>query len=224
MDMLEEAIKSEPGITLDYIRSRRFTMDHCGLYPRPDQIPRMKKLGIMLSCGGNVISRGYPLLKTYGMKYAKWVAPIKSLVDGGVKVAFESEVRVEAGLFGGFVPFMTRKTREGEPVAPEEAVDRVTVMKMATSWAAEFVLRENVLGSLEPGKWADFLVLNKDYFTVPVEEISRIYPLMTVVGGRIVFLREDLARELAAQPVGVQLKYVFEGAPRGRPREEQSME
>ncbi|MCH7978629.1 MAG: amidohydrolase family protein, partial [Acidobacteria bacterium] len=41
------------------------------------------------------------------------------------------------------------------------------MMKMMTSWPARFVLKEDVLGPLEPGKFADILVLNKDYFTVP---------------------------------------------------------
>ena len=95
-------------------------------------------------------------------------------------------------------------------VAAEEAVDRVTVMKMATSWAAEFVMREDVLGRLQPGKLADFVVLSKDYFTIPTEDIATIIPLMTVLGGEIVFLRNELAAELKMEPRGDQLNYRFE--------------
>jgi hypothetical protein len=57
---------------------------------------------------------------------------------------------------------------------------------MSTNWAAEYVLRADKLGSLERGKLADLLVLDRDYFTVPEREIRKIKPLLTVVGGKIV--------------------------------------
>jgi predicted amidohydrolase YtcJ len=212
MDILDEAIKKAPHITLDYIRSRRMTMDHCGLYPRPDQIPRIKNFGIMLSCGANMLDRTYPWLKVYGADKAKWIAPIKSILDGGVKVVWEYEGRPEDGIFSSMVPFMTRKNDQGNIVAADEAVDRVIVMKMATSWPSEFVLREDVLGTLAPGKFADLVVLDKDYFTIPVEQISTIVPLMTVLGGEPVFVRDSFAKELGVPPRGVQLKYRFEKA------------
>ncbi|HEX9270840.1 MAG TPA: amidohydrolase family protein, partial [Candidatus Binatia bacterium] len=47
--------------------------------------------------------------------------------------------------------------------------------------------REKVLGSLERGKYADLLVLNSDYFTVPEREIRKIKPMLTMVGGKIVY-------------------------------------
>ena len=67
---------------------------------------------------------------------------------------------------------------------------------MSTSWPAEYVLREKEIGTLAPGKLADLLVLNKDYFTVPEEEIATLFPLLTVVGGKIQVLRSEFAREL----------------------------
>jgi predicted amidohydrolase YtcJ len=210
MDILDEAIKKAPGITIEHIRSKRMTMDHCGLYPRPDQIPRIKHFGIMLSCGANMMDRTYPWLKVYGEDKAKWIAPIKSILDGGVKVVWEYEGSPEDGIFGSMVPFITRKNETGNIVAADEAVDRVIVMKMATSWPAEFVLREDAIGTLKAGKLADFIVLNKDYFKVPIEEIHTIIPQMTVLGGDVVFLRNEFAAELQRPPAGIQLKYRFE--------------
>ena len=58
---------------------------------------------------------------------------------------------------------------------------------MFTRWAAEYVLRENVLGSIEPGKWADLMVLDRDYMTIPENEISKTQVLLTMVGGRIAY-------------------------------------
>ena len=92
-------------------------------------------------------------------------------------------------------------------VAPEEAIDRITLMKMMTSWPARFVLKEDVLGTLEPGKFADFVVLSKDYFTVPVEEFAEILPLMTVVGGKVEVLRSEFAQELGRGTIGPQIEF-----------------
>ena len=78
---------------------------------------------------------------------------------------------------------------------------------MSTSWPAEYVLREKEIGTLAPGKLADLLVLNKDYFTVPEEEIATLFPLLTVVGGKIQVLRSEFARELGMNPIGPQLEF-----------------
>ena len=81
-------------------------------------------------------------------------------------------------------------------------------MKMMTCWPSYYMLREDKIGTLKPGKWADFVVLNKDYFSEPVEEIANTYPYMTVVGGKIQFLHKDWAPEIGKQPVGIQIGYL----------------
>ncbi len=214
MDAVEDAMSDNPAITLDYIRSRRLTSDHCGFYPRKAQLPRMARLGMIISCGGNVLSRSYPHLQRYSMMYVDRIAPARSAIEGGVMVVVENEAGVSGNTsrsyFGAAAPFLTRKNEYGAMVAPEEAVDRITLMKMMTSWPARFVLKEDVLGSLEPGKFADILVLNKDYFTVPVEELEDIHPLMTMVGGKIQVLRNEFSQELGRAPIGPQLEFVFE--------------
>ena len=60
---------------------------------------------------------------------------------------------------------------------------------------AHFVFQENNLGSIQPGKLADLVVLDRDYLTIPAEQIKDIKPVMTIVGGRIVY---DAARQPAA--------------------------
>ena len=52
---------------------------------------------------------------------------------------------------------------------------------------AAFLFQEGNLGSLAPGKYADLLVLDRDYLTVPADEILRIKPLLTMVGGKMVY-------------------------------------
>jgi len=72
----------------------------------------------------------------------------------------------------------------------DDTVTREQALIAHTRANAWFAFRENDLGSLEAGKLADFLVLDRDVLGVPVDEIRAIRPVMTVVGGRIVYERE----------------------------------
>jgi len=211
MDAIEEAMEKSSEITLDHIRSLRLSMDHGGLYPRPDQLPRIKRLGMMLGMGSAALSRSLPWIQKYGFeKYQGWVMPTKRALDAGIKVAWEGEGGVGNGLFSLMTPFITRRNKQGVIIAADQAVDRNTVLKMATVWGSEYLLKEDELGSLEPGKYADLLVLNQDYFTVPLEQLDRTYPLLTVMGGEIRYLRDEYAQELGMDPVGYQLRYSWE--------------
>ena len=211
LDAVEEAMQENPALTLDYIRSLRLTTDHCGFYPRQEQIPRLARLGVIVSCGGNVLSRSYPWLQRYSPEYANRIAPIRSAIEGGIMVVYEDEsgVRgnVSATYFRNASRFLTRTNEQGATVAPEEAIDRNTLLKMMTSWPARYVLKEDVLGTLERGKFADVLVLNQDYFSISVEEFSNLHPLMTIVGGKITVLREEFAQELGRPAVGPQVEF-----------------
>jgi hypothetical protein len=206
-------MRDDPSITKDYIRSRRFSSDHCGFYPRPAQIPRLKDLNWIISCNGAFINRSTPYLNIYGEQYGKWISPIKSLIDGGVRVVYENEEAWSGGdnpttYFGSAALLISRKNAEGKVIAPEERIDRVTLMKMMTVWQSEYFQKEKELGTLQPGKLADFVVLNKDYFTVPEDEIKSTYPVMTVVGGKTIFLRTEFAKERGVPPVGFQAKFI----------------
>jgi hypothetical protein len=224
LDTIDEALKLDPTLTLDYIRSQRFTTEHCGFSPRPDQIQRLGRFNMYLACSGYVLSRSYPSLQWYGAQYGKWLSPIKSLIQAGAHPVLEATSgrgrggeeesgmtlatdRVTTFFNDGYV-LITRKNAQGVVVAPEEAIDRVTLMKMATSWAAEYAIREKYIGTLEVGKFADLLVLNKDYFTIPEEQILEVYPIMTVVGGKIEVLRKEFAQELGRESLGAQPTFV----------------
>ena len=211
MDAIEESMERSSEITLEHIRSLRLSMDHGGLYPRPDQLPRIKNLGMMLGMGSAALSRSLPWIQKYGFeKYQGWVMPTKRALDYGIKVAWEGEGGVSNGLFSLMTPFITRRNRQGLIIAADQAVDRNTVLKMATAWGSEYLMKEDDLGSLELGKSGDLLVLNQDWFTVPEEDLDRTYPLLTVMGGEIRYLRDEFAQELGMEPVGYQLRYNFE--------------
>jgi predicted amidohydrolase YtcJ len=214
MDIMEKVIAENPDITLDFMRSQRISTDHCGFYPRPDQVARMQKLGMILSCNPNFINRSTPWLQVYGDAKANYISPVNNLVKGGVMVATEYE---GLGLGSGEGPTATtflyklisRLNDKGVAVAKDQAVDRITAMKTTTIWPAYFVLAEDRIGSLEVGKLADVQVMNRDYFTVPEADIPTVLPEMVMLGGKVVVLRESLARELGTQPVGKQINFEF---------------
>ena len=93
-------------------------------------------------------------------------------------------------------------TREyqGRVIGPDERVDRKTAIQMLTRWASEYVLREDVLGSLEQGKWADLIVLDKDYLTIPEDQIKDIDVLLTLVAGKPVCVSSSFQAQVA--PLG----------------------
>jgi predicted amidohydrolase YtcJ len=163
----------------------------------------MAKLGMMISCDAATLTGSMEWIGPgmYAPIYAAQIAPISSTLEAGVPVTTESSG------FAANVPFLTRTNRNGVVVSPNERIDRNTLLKMMTNWAARFAMKEDVLGSLEPGKWADFIVLNKDYFEGPPEAIAGIYPLMTVVGGKILVIRDEFARELGREAIGPQVDF-----------------
>src|SRR5262249_48561066 len=92
MDLIEAASKAG-GITPDQMRAKGHTVDHCALYPRPDQIERGKKIGMIWGC-----SPAFPSIEIagelagyYGAEYTnKWTVPMHSIIAAGGRVAAHS--------------------------------------------------------------------------------------------------------------------------------------
>jgi predicted amidohydrolase YtcJ len=192
LDMTLDAIEkgsARAGMTLEQIRAKEHAIDHCTMNPRPDQIPRLQKLNIMMSCSPKYIEESPRVLRDYGEKYLTWVAPLRSLLDANVKTVMEiddGEI-FKVGTVFHYLDVMVNREVEGKVYNGRERIDRVRALKMATSWAAEYILRPQLLGSLERGKFADLVVMDNDYFTVPEREIRKIKPVLTMVGGKVVF-------------------------------------
>jgi len=227
LDVIEEQSKAA-GLTLEEIRARRHAFDHASGAPRPDQIPRIKNLGMMVSMINTVIwenRTGYDAsyrLRNYGAEYIHLSVPRQSVTKAGIMSTQEIDRALPHFLFYNVWVGMTRYNSGVDLVlAPEEGTDLMTQMKAMTIWGAYYVLREDRLGSLEPGKLADFVVLDEDVFSVPRDDIANVKVLMTVIGGETVHLLPNLANELGAAPVGattwptkpLETRYVFKGPP-----------
>jgi predicted amidohydrolase YtcJ len=88
--------------------------------------------------------------------------------------------------------FVTRKNVKDELIDPEERVSRADALRFATINSAYANFEEKTKGSIEPGKLADFVILSADYLSVPEDDILKIYPLATYVGGREVYTKAGL--------------------------------
>jgi predicted amidohydrolase YtcJ len=157
-----------------------------------DDIPRFSELGVIASM--------QPVHATSDMNMAEdRVGPqrIKGgyawrrLLDSGAVIASGSAFPVELpNPFHGLYAAVARQDREGMPEGgwyADQALTRAEALHSFTLAAAYAARQEDRLGSLERGKWADFIVIDRDYFEVPASEIDDIRVLQTWVGGKLVY-------------------------------------
>jgi predicted amidohydrolase YtcJ len=208
MKVIVQASK-DAGMTDEEVRAKRHGFDHGVMWPRPDQIATLKRYNFLASGDAFEITQASPaIFSIYGEKGASWVVPKKRLTEAQIYNSFEMDRALgstDITIFTGLSWLLNRKGWDGKVYAQDQAVDRQTALKILTTWGAYYLLRENSLGSLEPGKWADCVVLDRDYLTVPEEEIANLRVLMTVVGGHPVHVAPSVAREFGLQPAGAQV-------------------
>ena len=92
--------------------------------------------------------------------------------------------------FHGLYAAVARQDRDGLPEGgwyADQVMTRAEALYSFTLGAAYAAHQEGRFGSLEPGKWADFIVIDRDYFEIPVDEIDDIRVLQTWVGGELVY-------------------------------------
>ncbi len=160
-----------------------------------DDIPRFAELGVIASM--------QPIHATSDMNMAEdrvgrerilggyaW----RRLLDTGAVIASGSDFPVERpSPFLGLYAAVTRQDRGGMPEGgwyADQVLTRAEALHSFTLGAAYAAHQEDRLGSLEAGKWADFIVVDRDYFDIPVDEIDDIVVLETWVGGERVYSAE----------------------------------
>lgn len=117
------------------------------------------------------------------------MTPVQSYIQAGIKPVAESDHGTEpySRPLWNIERYVARTDAEGRVWGSQEKVSREQALWMYTNWAAYYTGEEKTLGTIEAGKLADLVVLEKDYMTVPENEISDIPVLMTVVRGKVVY-------------------------------------
>ncbi len=115
----------------------------------------------------------------------------RTILDSGSIIINGSDAPVElVNPYHGLYAAVTRKDRLGEPPEgwhAEQCMTREEALRSFTIWAAYGEFNEDIKGSLEAGKLADFVVIDRDYMTCPEEDIKDIQVLTTVSGGEVVY-------------------------------------
>jgi predicted amidohydrolase YtcJ len=190
LDWYEEAFNAVPKSEWA-VAEPRWRLEHAQVIPPQDQ-ERLVSLGILVSMQP---SHGIGDLNfapdRLGSKRLSYAYPWQQLIDRGLMILGGSDAPVELGDPRiEFYAAVTRKRLDGtsgEGWHPELAVTREIALKMFTIWPAYGAFQEDIRGSIEVGKYADFTILDSDWLTIPEADILTSKNIMTVVGGKITY-------------------------------------
>lgn len=184
-----EQVENENGS-----KDRRFRIEHAQ-HIAPGDIPRFAKLNVIASMQPyHAIDDGRWAEKTIGPERIKTTYAFKSLFDSGAKVAFGSDWFVAPPIpLEGIYAAVTRRTLDGknpEGWVPEQKITVEQALTAYTINAAYASFDEKIKGSLEPGKLADFVIIDKDLTKINPGQIREAKILQTFVGGKSVYKKE----------------------------------
>lgn len=180
LDQIEAVNKIYP------IRNLRWTLAHMNQVS-PRQLERMKNLGLYLALHPWGVINGGIFKEVYGDR-ALDMAPLAAIQNSGITWGFGTDGSA-ANQYKPFITLwyaVTGKMVGGRTVI-RQTISREDALIAHTRKNAYLVFQENNLGSLQAGKLADLLVLDRDYLTVPADQIKDVAPVLTMVGGRIVY-------------------------------------
>jgi predicted amidohydrolase YtcJ len=181
LEAFEEAHKERP------LNGRHFGIDH-GEQWLPEHYPKLKAMGVIPSLYSKVMYNNERRIEVFGRDNVFKQQPVKSLIASGIRPAAEADASgPSASPFFNMKNWITRVDDKGWQLDPAEKVSREEALYMYTLWAAAYSGEEKRLGSIEPGKLADIVVLNGDYMTWPVNDLHNLRVLMTLMGGKVVY-------------------------------------
>jgi predicted amidohydrolase YtcJ len=154
----------------------------------PQTFQRMKKLGMGWAVQDRLYFEGDVWPRVMGNDAATQAPPISEGIKAGLIVAGGTD-GPRLAPYNPFVTLewlVTGKTVKGTSIRSKQySATREQALRIHTFNSAWMAGDENKRGTLEPGKWADLVVLSDDYLTVPENNISKIKALMTIVGGKV---------------------------------------
>lgn len=163
----------------------------------PEDIPRFKKLHILASMQPTHATSDMNMAEDrIGPERMAGAYAWQTFLDQGTVVASGSDFPVEhVNPFYGLYSAVTRQDHQGNPEGgwyPKQRMSRKQAFRSFTLDAAYAAHQEDILGSLEPGKWADFILVDRNYFEIPKSEIWKIKVLETWVAGQKVYSAKEL--------------------------------
>lgn len=181
MDMYKKLLKEFPR------NNHRHRIEHASILTK-DVISDMAEYGIIASCQPPFINSEHDWLsKRIGDARCKYTYPMKSIVDAGVVLASGSDCPVEdPNPIMGLHALVTRNS-----FIPEQCLSIEEALKSYTINAAYAAFEENIKGSIEVGKFADLVILDKNPLQISEDKIREITILETIVKGETVYKLEN---------------------------------
>jgi predicted amidohydrolase YtcJ len=185
LDAFETALKAVP--TADH----RFRIEHAQVIS-PEDIPRFARLGVIPSMQASHQTSDMRWAEVrIGPQRIRGAYAWRSLLNTGVVIPDGSDFPVEeVNPLISFHSAVTRQDATNWPPGgwyPEQVMTREEALRAMTIWPAYAAFQEKELGSLSPGKYADFVVLDRDIMQVPATEILQARVISTYLGGKSVY-------------------------------------
>ncbi len=170
--------------------SPRFRIVHCGI-STPAIQKRLRELHVLVDGDPSFVYWIGSWFRKYGAERERWSYPGKSYFDNGIIAGLGSDVPVTpiSPWWGIWAAVERRELISGEVLAPKERISVLQALELATRNGAYIGFEEQSKGSLEQGKLADFIVIDRDILSVPHEQLKDIQVLKTFVGGKLVYER-----------------------------------
>jgi predicted amidohydrolase YtcJ len=186
LDMFEEVNREVP------ITDKRWVIGHLDVL-NETQIQKAADLGVVMTTHTNryIYKHGHILREELGPERLNDIAPVRRLMDAGVNIGLATD-NVPTTLFYPIWHVVSRWNMiSDDRVAPDQALNREDALRCGTMGGAYLTFEEDKKGSLEEGKLADMAVLSNDPLTCSEEAIKDIVAETTIVGGKVVYERND---------------------------------
>jgi predicted amidohydrolase YtcJ len=181
------------------VRDERPSITHSS-FMSPEAIAKMKTLGVVANLQPAwLYLDGVTLRQQFGVERLAYFHPYKTLAEEGVTVGGGSDHMQKIGSLRSINPYnpflgmwttLTRLPKGAtEALRPEQALSREQAIRLYTINNAFITFEESRKGSLEPGKFADFIVIDRDILSVPVDAVRDVQVEETWLGGRRVYAR-----------------------------------